>query len=391
MAEDTIAEAYRLLRAGDFDKSLQMCRHLLAEDTKNFWASYLACVALGYLQNDEEFSRQLGHLRGLKNDSPYLNYLLAYEQLKYNDIEKALWLWAEIADSREGWLATELVELARTGKDLAQLAQERISDFVILPEFLADLFHPEEPRKPEEVEPAPVGKVDATPVKEGGTSKAVYVLLSSAFLIAAIALAIWRWPTEQTRSTADYKRLTIHEYAHVLSGRKEKSLFSYSDRKQLIGDFNQAKQELHRGKVNQARFLLNRIVQSNADFKSKEKSKVFLRFIPIPTYEDFKDSLEVSAVLLQPAFYRDCLVLWQGKINNLKTVDKGISLSLLIEEAEKSYLVEGFMVTQKPEQKIADLQSLKADKPDKAVIYGVFKGLVGDQRRPYVELIKLWR
>lgn len=203
----------------------------------------------------------------------------------------------------------------------------------------------------------------------------------------------WNHFFAQKQNILEWQQLKINEWANVVSQNKD-SQYIYQDRQQLIDDFELAKKIIGEGKINQARFLLQRIILSNADFKSKEKSKIFLDFIPSVSYQDFHDPITLKKMSTQPNFYFNSVVLVEGKI--LKEVDgnNGKILSALVSESEEKYLLDAFLpVVGKEKNRFAykDFYKNKEENKEKmAILFGKFKGLIGQPPKIYLELEKIW-
>lgn len=225
--------------------------------------------------------------------------------------------------------------------------------------------------------------------------------LSTFFILLLSLLVIFEKPLRtqlnniftEKENTLEWHKLKINEWANVVSQSKD-SQYSYKDRQQLIDDFEMAKKIIGEGKVNQARFLLQRIILSNADFKSKEKSKIFLNFIPNVSYQDFHDPIALKNISKYSNFYFDSIVLIEGKIFKEVDGDNGKILSALVNEDKEKYLVDAFLPTAKREKNWLPYQEYhkkqENNKEKMAILFGKFKGLIGQPPRIYLELEKIW-
>lgn len=189
------------------------------------------------------------------------------------------------------------------------------------------------------------------------------------------------------------QKLQIEEWANILYKGKD-VLYVYNDREQLIADFNRAKKIIRDGKINQARYLLQRILLSNADFKTKEKSRLFLGFIPDVAYENFHDPVTLKNISKEPQFYLDVLLLQEGKILSEQDVENGKIFSALVTEDDKEYLIDTFFPLKQEEKNwlpYEEFQKKQKDSGEKmAIFYGKFKGFSGTPKKIYIELKKMW-
>jgi len=398
-----IIEAYNAVREGNFQEAVTLSNKVIETDKKNFWGWFLAAVAYGFLDDRPNFINYLNAAKKLKSNSTisYINYLSAYAALWEKDIEKALWYWTQISDYSEGWLASELIEKARKEIPLIQMAHDaEFSNFIILPDFLSQI---KEKANTENSEKVLNNQEQVYKKIIISNSRKILIFIIVIIFIFTFIYVISFSKNETEIAEADkiekypWKKLSIDSEAAVTnSSDKSKVLYFYNDRGTLVSDFEKAKNHLIDKKVNLTRYLLQRIINSNADFKSKEKAKIFLNFIPDLDYEEFNDLIFVSEILKEPEFFYNCLVLLEGKLVRLKDVEKGKEVRLLVKEKEKEYLVEGFLPTNdnKPtwlsyeefNQKRNDFSS----KQKKAIVYGKYKGLIGKQKIIYLEIITFW-
>ena len=390
-----LLKAFEALRFGKFESSLEIAQEVSKTDSKDYWSHFLGAVASAYLARREEFFFFLKKANDLSPDLAYTHYLNAYSALLSDDIEKALWYWTLLANEKEGWLAKELIERSRQSDELyTALEQGKVAEFIFLPDL--------EVEPGVEVENENIEKSNSE--IESTQKKNILQLLKKYFdvfrllvffglILAIIGLILFVPRFIKIKPKDTWKRYTIHESVNVIV-QKEKPLYQYNNRKDLIKDFNMAKALLAKRKINQARYHLQRIILSNADFKSKEKSKVFLRFIPDVGYQDFADTITPQKIINEADFYANSIVLWEGSATKVENVEKGKIVRMVVRDGDKDYLVEAFMPSLKAKQNWKPykdyLGEATLNSPKPAVIYGKFKSLIGKNRIMYIELIKLW-
>lgn len=411
-----LIESFNSLRSGNFDHAFELAESEIKKDVGNFYAWYLAAVALAFLDQRKNFEHYLSRASGINPDYPFIVYLRAYINLWNNDVASALLEWTRIADLEEGWLARELIEKERKGVGLVEKAnQGDISFFILIPDLKKEFFYDEsaasvpddvlneiierekERSKPKEIQPS---------LRYKYKNNSRFNLLLKIFLPVLLALILflllknpvihWIKGSSDGYTEAMWKDLKIDEWAALINARNKDNIkYVYKEKEKLIEDFESAKKNLSAKKVNQSRFLLQRILYSNADFKTKEKSKIFLGFIPEPDYQDFTDPVFPEQILKTPEFYQDCLVLWQGSVLKIKEVDNGKEVRLLVRDSTQDYIVDAFLPTNEsrsnwlPFSEYQKAQTISEKKPQ-AIVYGKFKGLIGAQKSIYLELVKLW-
>ena len=393
--EGKIIKAFEEIRAGRYEGSLAYLNEHLSRDPDDFWGWYFQAVARAHLGNREELFRALERVRALNPGSVFPGYLEAYLALLEGNLENALLHWTRQVDYEEGWLARDLIDQARKGKDLISLAQSQgPQPFIILPDIMEELSRAaKEPVYDEifETREEPVVKK-----KSRSSFSPKVALLSVALLLAGaggVYLAtLWDPPLSLKEP---WREFTIDPSAKLAPAGQKSDRYQYESGDKLIEDFELAKKWLAEGRINRARFLLQRIFHSNADFKTREKTRIFISFIPEPSHENFSDPVFPGELMQTPLYYADSIVLWQGTVAKLEEKEGGRRVKLIVFEKEKEYLVEAFLPEKERsnwqpyeefEQKRKDMKSQKMQ----AVVFGKFKGLIGPQKIIYLELMKLW-
>ncbi|MBN8222634.1 MAG: hypothetical protein J0L53_17085 [Spirochaetes bacterium] len=405
---NSLAAAFDLFRRGLFEESRVAALEIVEEEPQSFWAYYLAAVSSAFQPDLKEFEKHLSELDTFKTTNVYLHYLKAYYFLLRRDIEKALWHYLEITDDAEGWLARSLVKKFRKVKVLDDVAF-RVADFIVLPAELPPAMHtslrvadasgaPGAPGAP----PAAVAKAKPQagwqfdPEKKrprprarrvnpfvGFPYRIVFIAGFALFAAAGIFLFL-RQNREAAKTIPD---LQVADAAAVMPVvDPAKILYTYKTREGIIGDFEKAKLLLKERKVNQSRYLLNRLLHSNADFQTREKSRVFSGFIPDPEFSDFNDNIRLKDLFEHTKLRRDSVVVVSGELRDAAGETGGILYQLIAREGGEEYRVHAYKSTAVKEEKRP-----LAKAGETVQVYGRFKGLVGEQKAIYLEALRVWR
>ncbi len=391
-----LAAAFELFRRGLFVEARDAALEIIAEEPQSFWAYYLAAVSSAFQPDLKEFEKYLAELDNFDTQNVYLHYLKAYYSLLQRDIEKALWHYLEIADDSEGWLAQSLVKKFRKVKELNDV-EFRVADFIVLPPELPPPIRlsPQKSKATPATAPRESGwqfdaekkrprpKPRANPLR-GFPYRIIFIAGFLVFAAAGIFILVRQHLNERKILAPD---LQVADSAAVMPvADPAKILYTYKTREGIIGDFEKAKLLLKERKVNQSRYLLNRLLASNADFQTREKSRTFLGFIPDVDYTDFSDNISLKNLFENVVLRRHSLVILSGELRDRAEENGGIQYQLIAREAGEEYRVHAFKNAAIPEEKL---------QPGKAgggiQIYGRFKGLVGDQKAIYLEVIRVWR
>ncbi len=415
-----LTAAYELFRSGRFAEARTAAAELVQQDSQNFWAIYLAALSSAFLPELKDFEKYLSELENLVaqtggvSELPsraetrktlagnvYLHYLRAYYALLQNDIEKALWHYLEIADDAEGWLARSLIKKFRKAKELKNVAF-RVADFIVLPGELPPQESPVAPGRQKMNGTVRLAAGGAEPGWQFGKSRnwarglrlslsgfsylRLFLALSLAFVIFGVVL-FRRHQTRQNLAQISVPDLQVADSAAVMPvPDAAKILYRYKTREGIIGDFDRAKELLKVRKVNQARYLLQRLVHSNADFQTREKSRTFTGFIPDPDFADFNDNLRLKNLFEDLRLRRDSLVVVGGELRDTVSEGKGTLYQFIATENGEEFRIHAYRSERVKEE------TRKADAGNKSVqVYGRFKGLVGAQQAIYVEALRVWR
>jgi tetratricopeptide (TPR) repeat protein len=97
-------------------------------------------------------------------------------------------------------------------------------------------------------------------------------------------------------------------YRYVLT--RDQVLDAYAEARKLFADYRDEN----------AKTVLNRILESNAPDGIKNKARLLFSYTTPPGFDTFseRDSFKYAEVLKDPPLYRDCYVIWQGMAANLE-------------------------------------------------------------------------
>ena len=219
-------------------------------------------------------------------------------------------------------------------------------------------------------------------------------------LITGIAFTIFFYfDVKYFETPPKWEKLEISPKTRILSKISPRQfIFSYKEPQDIIHDFEKAKSFLRLKKVNQSRYLLQKILNSNADFQAKEKSKIFLNFIPELSVEEFDDPVNPDQIITEPIHYQYAQILWEGKVHSNKVKGNGRELEILVNYNQVEYIVHAFISLGELDSRWKPYDSFKNKADQKVlkttsgevVLFGKFKGLIGNQKKIYIELNRVW-
>jgi hypothetical protein len=388
-----LAAGFELFRGGHFAEAGSVARQLIAERPADFWAHYLLTVASAFAREIPQFEMSLSALENAQQDGHariYLHYLQAWHALLARDTEKALWHYLQIADDAEGWLARSLIKKFRKQKEIPNPAFHA-ADYIVLPASL-----PPQSTKPVQnaAEETKVAGWVYEPRKKKKLplirlAKFSWARLSVALLMATVgaaAILLYRHYSLQP-AKPEIPPLQVADSAAVMPvGKGARVLYSYRSRDAIISDFEKAKKLLGERKVNQCRFVLQRLIESNADFQSREKARIFLSFIPDLPFAEFNDNILLRDLFSDTKARTGSLILLSGELRDAATRSGATTYHFMVREGEREYLVQAYRDGSLPEEKLQT-----SDSKSHIQIYGRFRGLVGEQKTVYLEALRVWR
>jgi hypothetical protein len=388
-----LAAGFELFRGGHFAEARAAALQLITTYPENFWVYYLAAISSAFASEIRNFEADLAELERValpETGAVYLHYLKAWHALLSRDTEKALWHYLQIAEDPEGWLARSLIQKFRKQKEIANPAYHA-ADYIVLPATLPP--QTKIPLKNTAAAEKPAGWQYTAPAKKKlphiRLATFSWARLAVALLIAALgvsAFLIYRRYKPQ-RAEPEIPALQVADSAAVMPVTQgARVLYTYYSRDAIISDFEKAKRLLRERKVNQSRFILQRLIESNADFQSREKARIFLNFIPDLPFAEFNDNLLLRDIFADPKARTGSLILLAGELRDVMTQSGGTTYHCIVREGGREYLVQAFRDGNLPEEKLES-----SDKKSHIQIYGRFRGLVGEQKTVYLEALRIWR
>ena len=226
------------------------------------------------------------------------------------------------------------------------------------------------------------------------------------FILSSVAVYLFTLPiwenlfvfntTNDNKNIAEWNQFSITpSLQNLTQSNTQDILYEYAKKEYIIDDFEKAKYAINQKRINTARYLLQRIIYSNADFGTKEKCKIFIGFIPDISKDEVSDFVPIHLVLKEPEFYFGIYVFQEVTVVSEKDTPDSKQLQAIIKSGDDEYLAEIFFKKAKKDSSWKPYNEFKQtetteDKVKKAMIFGQFKGLVGPQKKIYIESYQLW-
>ncbi|MCB1303337.1 MAG: tetratricopeptide repeat protein [Leptospiraceae bacterium] len=139
--------------------------------------------------------------------------------------------------------------------------------------------------------------------------------------------------------------------------------FRYDSKEDAVAEYEKARAAIEDGRINQARKMLGRLERSNIDFIFRERARSLRQSIPLPSMDDFRDTITLAEINSDPFSYRDAVFLWPATVHKVMGDGPGLHLEV---EAQDRTLTLSYSGTN--EEKRKALRSLEAG--DEIQVYG---------------------
>ncbi|MDR2181664.1 MAG: tetratricopeptide repeat protein [Treponema sp.] len=101
-------------------------------------------------------------------------------------------------------------------------------------------------------------------------------------------------------------------------------------RDQVLTSYREAREAFNSYHDEQAKRLLNCILESNASAAIKNKARLLKSHTETPGFDNLKDRFSYAEVSGEPLLYRDCFVIWRGTAANVQTESDKTVFDLLV-------------------------------------------------------------
>lgn len=314
-------KAYNLVRNGKYPQAIRFLEPkvpLFLEDELFYFLLGKSCFHTGDLGGSEfYFKRSLQVNNGNVDSRLYL----AAVQLKKKDQANAARLWLNILD-----LDSEN-RLARKGLDRLK----RIKDPSELDNFINS---------------AEVNRL--VPPMKGMHPVLVRFFLITAALALLTTVAYFVYPMlEPERSDREQiANLSLDNYIGPYVELDGDFIYSL-DGDEIRKLFESAVEDFHNYDDNALQMKINKINLSNASNELKSKITILEGLIQQPNFMTLKTRFTYKEIIREPLLYRNCYVLWTGRVTNVSYKDDKITLDFLVGYEDETVL-EGIAFVEIP-------------------------------------------
>ncbi len=356
MARDVLTIAWKYIRRRRFSDALKLLdsrAEIYADNFEYYITTAIACLYVGDIGASSAYFQRARKIK-LMDTRLLLGQAAIF--LRRGDTERALAYYLEVKDNDPGnKIATEAMEFIRLHGDYDTICRWVDSGRI-------ERFYP------------PIGM---------NPMKIVHIVLPLVFCALACTVT-WRILSAE-RHPGEGPRLDVPEL--VLS-KEEKENAQETDlsggtyhyiltEKEITRSYSSALEYFQANRDNAAQVEINRILNSNASVNIKQKSRVLMGYLAVPTFDTLTDNPTFAQVENSPELYLDCWVSWSGRISDAVSDGKSYSCRLLVGyESMKS--VEGIITVRfeqvpeiTPDQPVRILGKIATDTDGKMFIKGL--------------------
>ena len=211
--------------------------------------------------------------------------------------------------------------------------------------------------------------------------KGVVIVLASIVIIIALSITLYLFVIVKNdivieKQPFDVVSLDVIRYDLIDKIKKKKTPVFYYSNNEVRRDFNNSKLYIKKGKYNDAMILVNKILNSNLNFRVRERVDFLRRFI-IDIEGRKYCNISFQTIAKTPYLYNGVCIKWKGKISNLKRKDNKLIFNLLVDYIRDdvfSGIVDVY----------ADKDVKNIENGDIAEVEGIFINTFGSDKRIYL-------
>ena len=331
-----IREAFRYFRKKRYNEAVLMLGKIVSAETRSPYPHFLLCVSLLLNSRLSEADHVMTTLRRIAPGYLPLVELDAFIFLKAApNSQAALIKYIETLEKFPGdkYIAATL-RILQNVKDFEDFQKgAKLVDHVKVPRpGLGPLFFSKRKTRPISL-PAEKSR---EPRRSHGVSFPKIIIAISVLAILAggtylsFDLIQRNFNILKTQPNFDAVELDGLRYDLIDKIKKDRPPFFYFTDSELLKDFSEAKQLIKNERYNEALVMINKISNSNANFRVMERADFLRKFIQGIEDREYSN-VAINTVVERPYLYRGVLVKWKGRIANLKRKDGKMFFNLLVD------------------------------------------------------------
>jgi tetratricopeptide (TPR) repeat protein len=295
MARDVLQVAQRLMKRRRFSAAIRLLEGRNEIYEGNFDYYVLLATAYLYVGDAGTASSYYQHAREIKLTDTVLLLGQAVLFLRRGDTDRAIQYYLEILENEpQNKLAKKALEFIRTKGDYSTICRWVDSGKI-------EQFYP---------------SVGVNPDKVAGIVLPVLACILG-FMLVMHLTELRKSASAGTRADLSSFVLSAAESKNAqetdMTGSAYKFILSGRD---ITESYEKAQRYFQSYRDNAAQIEINRLLNSNAVPSIKQKARLLMNYLSVPTFDTITDSPSYEDVVKNPDLYMDCYIVWSGRISN---------------------------------------------------------------------------
>jgi tetratricopeptide (TPR) repeat protein len=309
MARDVLQIAQGMLRRRKFSAAIRLLEGRNEIYEGNFEYYILLATACLYVGDAGTASTYYQRAREIKLTDTTLLLGQAALFLRRGDTDRAIQYYLEVLDNDpQNRLAKDALEFIRTKGDYSTICRWVDSGKI-------ERFYPPAGINPD--------KVWGVILSAAACALCVMFVLHVAQLRKPAGegpradLSSFELSAGETKN-AQEKDMSGGAYKYILSG------------KEITDSYEKAQRYFQSYRDNAAQIEINRLLNSNAVPSIKQKARLLMSYLSVPTFDTITDNPAYENVAKDPGLYIDCYVVWSGRVSNAEMQGTSYRCDLLV-------------------------------------------------------------
>lgn len=334
-----LKEAYKAFRKKRFTEAIVLLEKAISHRPSDSYPYFLLCVSYLLINKFNDAERLIKKTRTV--DPNYLPLIQLESFLLLKSTSNIHSVIADYIDKLDRYPNDKHIKRAlgnlREVKDFNSFQKTaKLNSYVLIPK----------PKSSNLKKLRPLHRINEKPIKRNNYStspkikyiKTILIIFSICLIFIILGISFYYFyyinpiiNKEKKNSIipTDSINIDVIQYDLIDKIIKNKPPVFYYSSDELLNDFNKAKYLIKNEKYNDAMMLINKIDNSNANFRVKERNEFLRKYILNIEYKTYSE-IPVENVFQKPYLYRGMFLKWNGKITNLKRKENKTSFNLLV-------------------------------------------------------------
>lgn len=307
MADQELKKAQVLFKRRKFSAVISMLEPRVMEYRDSFDFFYMLGVSCLYMGDIGAAKDYLYRCETIEGTNVPLMIAKAAMFLRRGDTNQAVETYLNVLDYQPGnKIASHAMTFIRTKGDIATISQWVSSGKI-------KRFYPD-----------PGFYFPIVPVA------GVLVLAAVVFLAVFLIRKIPKHVASARQGDYGNLELSVDEKKNPVDLQSGVSYNTILTSDQIIEAYDKAKDYFFDHRDNEAQVEINRILNSNAKDKIRDRARTLMDYLDEPTFDTLSKNFTYDEVKADPMLYQNCWVIWGGRVTNVRADDSFYECDLLV-------------------------------------------------------------